>query len=292
MKKTAIITGANGFIGQHLSKRLIKNGYNVYAFGRDILYDQNKLKEQIDIVSPTHIFNLAAYGNHRQQDDDDTTITANYMLTYFLLRNSLQAPYSLFVQFGSSSEYGVKANPMSEHDRLCPTTIYGATKAASSLLSLAFEKKYNKPIVVVRPFSVYGEGEADFRFIPTVIRSLINGDEMVVDKEANHDWIYIDDFIDGIMTVIDMQEKEKTVSGTIVNIGTGKQTKNKDIIKTLENISTKRLLYKESTNLRVGDSSNWVADISFLKYLGWKENTGLVKGLKRTYKYYKKIYEQ
>ena len=292
MKKVALITGASGFIGQHLSKRLIKEGFGVYSFGREVLYDPTKLSEQVKIVSPSHIFNLAAYGNHRIQTDDDETIAANYMLTYLLLKYTKNTPYELFVQFGSSSEYGERANPMHEGEKLVPTTLYGATKAGASILTNTFGRVYKKPTVVVRPFSVYGEGEADFRFIPKVIRSLIEDEEMNVNTEANHDWIYINDFIDGVMTVCETVKTEGFPVHTEINIGTGTQTNNGKIIKLLEGISGKKLKYKDTYSMSIGDSQRWVADNGFLKFLKWTENIGLKEGLKRTYKYYKKIYER
>lgn len=280
----ALITGSGGFIGKHLSDRLNAQGFQVIGLKRELFSDFNLLNESMQEIKPDYIFHLAAYGNHSTQTDEDMTFSANVIYTYLLLRATANLKYKAFINFGSSSEYGKKATSMHEDDILEPITLYGATKGASTLIARYFALKYNKPIATVRPFSVYGEGEADFRFIPTVIRSLNNGTVMDLAGEPKHDWIYIQDFLDGVSTVVNRIEQ---VKGEAVNIGTGVQYSNFDVVKELERISGKNLKLDVFGDkmARPYDTTNWVANINTLKSFGWKPRFTLSSGLKRVYDY-------
>jgi nucleoside-diphosphate-sugar epimerase len=118
--------------------------------------------------------------------------------------------------------------------------------------------------VNIHPYSVYGEGEADHRFIPKVIKCLHTGESMVVDGDATHDWIYIDSFVDALFA----GETE---------IGTGVKTSNKEIVKMLEDISGKSLRYVKG-KVRDYDNDNWVAKKGV-------KDIGIYEGLKRTYEH-------
>lgn len=284
--KRIAITGSHGFIGEAIVKRLQQDN-NVLLVSRD--YSTDLLwGYQIKGFNPQIIINLAAYGNHSDQTDDTNTFRANLLNLYTLLGVTCDLPYEAFINFGSSSEYGRKILPMKEDDCLEPMTMYAATKAAGTMLCRGFAKKYDKPIVTVRPFSVYGPGEADHRFIPTVIKSLIKDEQFTLDKDALHDWIYIDDLVDGVLAVIDNVDAFK---GNAVNIGTGKQYKNDELVSMLSLISGKKPKTEISTVLRPNDSKIWVADTRLLKLVGFKAQTTLMEGLKKTYEFYKEKYE-
>lgn len=274
---TCCITGSNGFIGQHLVKRLQKDGVNLINLTHDVLEDGNEVRKIFINYKPQIVYNLQAYGNHSTQLDDYDAIRSNIVFTHNLALIARDTGVQTFVQFGSSSEYGRKMEPMKETDVLEPVTMYGATKSAATTMTLSMQTPQFK-VVIIRPFSVYGPGEADFRFIPTIVRCLQNKEVLTLDSMAVHDWIYIDDFVDGVLLAT--QSKEN-----IVNIGTGVQLANIQIYRFISKIMGKSTKIKEK-HLRSFDGSSWVADNTRLKSLGWLPKHDIIDGLKHTIAYY------
>jgi len=274
LKQTYVILGANGFVGKRLIEVL--ENQNVRLIPRDMYCNFYALKEYLEALKPDHIINCSAYGNMAHQEDIDAIYQINVINPLYLLQATKNVDYKSLILMGSSSEYGSKSEPMNELDLPETDTFYGASKVAQTYLARAYAKQFNKPIRIIRPFSIYGEDEADFRFIPTVIRSLKEGEEFNLVKEPSHDWIYIDDFIQGLL----LATRKKV---DLLNVGTGEQFSNIEVVEMLEEISGKKANYKEVKQLRGFDSNNWVADNSLLKDLGWKQKYSLFNGLKKVY---------
>jgi len=277
----AVITGSRGFLGQYLVKRLQHEGIELISLTHEILANGPDVKAIFLNYRPIIVYNLQAYGNHNAQDDDYEALRSNIIFTHHLARIARESGVKYFVQFGSSSEYGTKSQPMKETDSLEPTTMYGATKAAATWILRSLSTSTFR-IVVVRPFSVYGPGEADFRLIPTIINKLSTREVLNLDSNAAHDWIYIDDFIDGLMAVTTAITKEPL---GIVNIGTGIQYTNRDIYGFISKIMRKKTRIKEA-RLRPFDTSSWVADNTKLKSLGWLPKHDIISGLQHTVAHY------
>ena len=282
-KQVALVTGASGFIGKNLCGILIEKGYKVAVVPRDMLYNPDELQEYIEGVSPNYIFHLAAFGNHSDQIEDDLIFIANTFATFNLLNSSRDYPYLGLVNVSTSSVYDKTQNkPLSENDLPIPDGMYAATKLAAEQICTAFAKKHGKPIVNVRPFSVYGPGEADHRFIPTVIDAIENRKVLPLAPEPVHDWIYIEDFIEGLI------EAAKNASkGGTYNLGTGIETSNLDVVSMLSNISGKEVHTKEYEK-RNYDTNSWRANTAIAKaVLGFEAKTSLKDGLKKTFDWYK-----
>jgi nucleoside-diphosphate-sugar epimerase len=289
MAKKALITGIHGFIGTHLSEVLKERDIEPIGLDRHDLYlDIPQLTEIVFHHKPNYIFHLAAYGNHRQQQDSTKTIMANYLATYNLLEATKFLDYEAFINFGSSSMYGIKELSMKETDNLEPDTFYAATKAGAVHLARAFAKQYDAPICSVVPFSVYGDREASFRLIPAICEHLVTSESMSVTLSPTHDWIYVKDFIEGVLTVV---ENIDTLKGEMINIGTGKMTNNAGIIGTLELLSGKKLNTTHNKVVNKFDSPYWKADIAKLSTFGWKPKTNLGEGLKKCWDYYSKNHD-
>ena len=279
-QKRIALTGSNGFIGGALVNRLQPDNEILKIERND--YYMRDFAQWLKNWKPDVIIHAGAYGNHSSQSDEMETFEANVVKTFMLLRETVDIPYEAFINIGTSSEYGRKQFPMKEEDLLEPLTMYASTKASGTLLARAFAKKYDKPIVTIRPFSVYGPGEAEHRFIPTVIRSLTKGEELFLDPMPYHDWIYIEDVVDAILKVIDAST---ALAGNVVNIGTGRQYANQELVSMLEFISGLKTKIVETAIPR-RDSSNWVADNRTLRLCGWKPKTKLLEGLRKTYEAY------
>jgi nucleoside-diphosphate-sugar epimerase len=282
--KTVVLSGSGGFVGSHVKKAFIARGYAVIDVPRLLLLQPDLLHDFFVETKPHIILNLAACGNHAYQQDELEMVRANYLGMVNLLLASKDIPYEAFCQVGSSAEYGSKLTPMREDDLPETKTFYGATKVGATYFAQAFAEQYKKPVVIARLFSVYGPAEADFRFIPTVIQHLLTNRTFSLEPEATHDWIYIQDVLTAFSLII---ENAAAVTGTIVNIGTGKNFTNQEVVRVLEKISGTSGTYTCVSGLRPYHSYTWVANNERLKALGWKQQYSIDKGLEETFDFYK-----
>lgn len=227
-----------------------------------------------------YVFHLAAYGNHSYQEGGYQMISANLVDLYWILDVLKGIPYKAFINVGSSSEYGRKGSCMREDMVLNPDTFYAATKAAGTHLARAFAKQHDKPIITVRPFSVYGPGEAEHRFIPTIIRKIKNGEEIEL-CEGEHDWIHVTDVVEAMIKLLPHADKHK---GEVFNIGCGETYTNGFIVDTIDELldESPKVRIKRIDTIRPFDSGVWCADISKLKSVigyNWKPRH-IITGLK------------
>ena len=268
-QEKAFVTGHNGFIGKHLLERLKAR--------RTYLYNRDEPVESLATFKPNYIYHLAA-----EIYKEDEMLDSNILLTYKLLEQARKLPdLKAFIYIGSSSEYGRKDHPMSETDYLDPTNMYEATKGAGTLLCQAYARTYGVPVVIARPFSLYGEHEPRKRFIPTIIKNIKKHRRLDISPGV-HDFIHIDDFIDGLFILA-----ENTHPGEIYNFGTGVQTSNEELVELIEDIIGDKALKALKAlidPLHNYDSDCWVADISKAEELGWKPNHTLESGLTLTVK--------
>jgi nucleoside-diphosphate-sugar epimerase len=254
------VTGANGFIGRNLCAQLEVRGHSVirYRRGEDLRF--------LKTLKPNLIFHLAA-----EIYKPELMFSTNVQLTYELLEATKDVDYETFVYCGSSSEYGRRTRPISERDSLQPTTMYEATKAAASVLC----QGYAKPIMIVRPFSVYGPLEPEHRLIPTIYRCWDTHATLSL-CEAAHDWIYVEDVIDGLSIAASSHHKG------VLNLGTGVQTRNSEVVKIFEELVGEHLAVCPADKMREFDSNCWVCDIrhSSQRY-GFRSKHSLRDGLKK-----------
>lgn len=253
MKKIVII--GFGFISSYLSKRL-KKDYDTKVYHHD---------DKIDIKETDYIIYLASYGNHFNQQDPYKIWKANVYDYMEILKKTRDIQYRGLIYFSTSSV------------NLPVQTAYSESKYIGEVIGRKTNKKLNKPIISIRPFSVYGPGEAEFRFIPSIVKCLKEGKSMPL-SEGYHDWIYVEDFVDAVVKIM---EKSLDLAGKTISIGTGKQTSNSDIVKMLEKISGKKLKTIETPKMRPYDNERWIADITMIKSLGWKQSYTLEEGLKK-----------
>lgn len=270
VQEVAVISGASGFIGTHLAQKLVLQGLKVIAIPRDILGRTEILKDFLKHCNPDYIFHLAAYGNHSNQDNFAEIVNVNYAGTYSLLAASKRIPYKAFINVSTSSV-------LLDHE-----TFYSATKAGAERLCKAFVSEYGKPIITVRPYSIYGPGEADFRFIPTVFRACLTGDILKLSPDAVHDWLYIDSFVEGMITSATRYVHK--MQGKAWNFGTGMGTSNLEIVREIEKITGKKTKRDVVKTMRTYDNTAWVCKEDDEKYPWIMEYVPTVQtGLRRMY---------
>jgi len=303
-KRVYLISGAKGFLGSCLLRRLINNNEEVHIILREKknlclieyildrvtphisdLTDLGELQKIIYKIRPTVIYHLATFGAYSYQDDPDKIIKTNILGSWNLLKVTSQIDYELFVNTGTSSEYGFKETPMKETDLLEPASYYAVTKCSQTLLCSYTAKRDKKPIVTLRPFSVYGPYEGAARLIPKLMRSLYLKQKInLVSPEISHDQIYVDDVVDAYLLI----DKLKNYNGEIFNIGTGIQSTVKEVVETAVKVTGRTTDFRwGEMKQRAWDTKNWVADISKAeKLLNWRPKIDLKKGLLLTWEWF------
>lgn len=258
--KSTII--GSGLIGDALAKKLTSLKHEV-----TLLHHDDKIK----IKDADYIFYVASYGNHYSQTDEYKTFKANVFDYLNILRDTIDVPYKALFYFSTSSV------------TLPVQTNYSDSKYIGEVMSKKFCKKYKKPIIVVRPSSVYGIGEKPWRFFPVAINNVMDGKDMPI-THGYHDWIEVDDFVEAVVLLMDNPSK---VVGKSIPIGTGIQTSNHQVMGAVMKIVGKTVkLIESDTVKRKYDTVNWVADNSIIKSLGWKQKTSLEEGLLKMFKHY------
>lgn len=261
----------NGFLGTHLRNRLEAQNIKVFSIPREILYDPPLLKRYLRHGLPEVIYHLASYGNMSYQTEARKIFTANVDTTFNLLEASVDIPYKAFVHVSSSSA------------GLSTQTIYASSKLAAESIVKGFVNTFDKPCFSVRPFSVYGEAEADFRFIPTVINCMLSGKTLELDPYPVHDWIHADDLVTGMLAAV---TEAGFLKGKVLELGTGIQHTNAEVVAMLEEIVGKKVKVNISeSRLRVFDNSDWKAKV------GLGSARPLKEGLRLVYEYYKRRFE-
>jgi nucleoside-diphosphate-sugar epimerase len=298
--ENVFITGSTGFIGSQLTKFLLKRGYRVNILLRedsnienikDIfkllvvhkgdLSNTERLKKIITKANPSYIFHLSSYGNSSSQKDLKKMVTVNIMGLINLLEASKKIKYKSFIISGSSSEYGFKKTPMKESDFLDPNSYYSSTKGSATLLAQSFARENDKPVRILRLFSAYGPFENKERLIPTVIRKALRNENISITAGVvKRDFVYIDDVLDAFYKTMN----SKLENGEIINVGTGKDSDNKEVAKIVRELLKKRIKIKVgSYPKRSWDTSYWVADTKKTKKLiKWSASVSLREGLLKT----------
>ena len=299
-QKRILITGAGGFVGAALTRRLVADGNAVHVLlksstGRwrlaDLhphlrahevdLADEDAVRRLVSEVRPELVYHLAAHGAYPSQNDPDRIIQTNILGTWNLLKALGQIDYEAFVSAGSSSEYGFKQFAMRETDLLEPNSYYAVAKCAQTLLCQHVARTEKRPINTLRIFSAFGPREEPTRLVPTLIQRCLQGQELLlVPPETARDFVYVDDVVDAFLRV----EQLAKLQGEVINIGTGLQGTVRDVVEAIVRHTGAHVECRwGAMQPRIWDSAIWVADCTRSKtLLGWRAQTTLDEGLRRT----------
>jgi nucleoside-diphosphate-sugar epimerase len=294
------VTGAAGFIGANLCRRLLSRGEEVHALLRpgsrtwrlnDLagrlplhfadLTDQAALDHVIDAIRPAVIFHLATHGAYHYQGEAERILLVNVVGLWNLHRACARVGFELLVNTGSSSEYGGKTFAMRESDVLDPNSFYAVAKSAQSLLCQHVGRTGGNPIVTLRLFSVYGPYEEPSRLVPQLMLAALDRRPIdMVEPGTVRDFVYIDDVVDVYLQV----DKLRELSGEILNVGTGVQTSLAQLVNVAGAINGQPIeAHWGRLPPRSWDASVWVADVSKLRRLtGSVPRTMVEQGLART----------
>lgn len=293
-----VITGAGGFIGANLTRRMISLGHNVHILLHPEsnpwrlneildqvhvhsvdLKNQAKVSEVISISKPDWIFHLAVHGAYSWQNQDGDILCTNVLGTMNLLQAAIKQGFDAFINTGSSSEYGFKDHAPKENEWLEPNSTYSASKIAASLFCEHQAKSTNTRIATMRLYSVYGPWEEPKRLMPSLLIHGIQGlYPPLTNPDTARDYIYIDDVVDAYLIAA---EKIKPGVGEIFNVGSGIQTSIAELVSITDQIFPTRGVPRwGSMPNRNWDTNTWVSNPNkLIMDLNWNPKTNLSRGL-------------
>ncbi len=262
-----LITGTTGFLGRSLQDHFEKN-HKVFTWGRNSI----PIKDAIYVYHPDVVLHCAG-----EIYNPAVMYETNIGLVNDLLNGIKEfSPKTRLVTIGSSAEYGPVAHPTSEKDPINPVDVYQATKGAASLMCQGYARQFGLETCVARIYSGYGPHERQRRLFPTLYRSFFNGEAMTL-YDGAHDFIYIDDFVRGIDILIN----SPWPAGEIVNLGSGKQYSNLEVLQTWEKVTGKKapVTYEEKLS-KAYESKIWICDTSYAKeQYGFETQISLEEGI-------------
>jgi len=290
----ALVVGAGGFVGRHLCARLATDGWDVVATvrpgaeqpawdGADVVpvdvTDAAALTRAVEDAAPDVAFHLAA-SRVMASTADRVATTAVNALSGAVLVEALPLTCRAVVRLGSSTEYAAGAAPMDEQAPLQPRGLFGATKAAGSLLLVAAAQEQGLRSAVLRAFQVYGPGDHDGRFVPVVLRAAREGTTLPLTAPGSRrDWVHVRDVVEACLLAAVVDDLP---GGTVLNVGTGVQTANEELVAVAERVTGRRIRVDVGAHEgRSWDTGSWVCDPSAARAaLGWEPRTGLAEGLR------------
>ncbi len=272
-KKKILLIGSNGFFGRNFYNVLKKNFYVKRANRKTKIF-------KLDFEKFDFIINCAAEVYKEKLMFKNNTVLVFKIVKKYLSDNSS----AKIIHFGSSGEYGRYGRPTSETDSLKPTTSYEATKGAATLLLQGLSRNFNIPSIILRPYSIYGPMENASRLIPTIFRHFLFNENLKI-YNGYHDFVYIDDVSDIILDICKRDWKDK-YCGEIINIGSGKQYSNYEVLKICEKVVKKKSCAKLNKGFqRKYDNHKWLANTSKMKKFRINVKTNLEDGIKKYWKY-------
>ena len=242
------LIGGSGFIGKNLVNQFRQN-YEVHVIDKFIdekffserpevkTLKMDLVEEQVpcDYPSPDYIINLASIVTaERNFALFDGLILSNLKVLLNLYeRFKEDKKLKLFIQFGSSEEYGNEGSPFKETMRECPNSPYALVKQLTVNTALMLHSNYGFPAMVVRPGNLFGKYQNPSKFIPYVIQQLkANAPLNVTPCEQKRDFIYAEDFAWCIEQII---KNSSIAVGEIINVGSGESISLKSIIEICKN---------------------------------------------------------
>jgi UDP-glucuronate 4-epimerase len=313
-----LITGGCGFIGFHLSKKLLDQGNTILCLDNLNEYYDIKLKlarlkilkkyknfkfKKIDVkdyesffnltrkFNPDKIIHLAAQAGVRYSIENPREYLDSNIIGFFNVIEICKNFNKPLIYASSSSVYGDKKEKKFKEDLRTdhPVSFYAATKKSNEILAYSYSKIYDLPITGLRFFTVYGPmGRPDmalFKFTKNILED--KEIEVYNNGEMYRDFTYIDDIVDGLIGAINY----KNNSHIIFNLGRGKSEKITNFIKIIEKNCNKKARLKLHP-IQKGDVHKTSCDISFSrKKIKFNPKINLDEGIAKFVDWFKKFYK-
>ncbi len=290
--KKILVTGYDGFLGSHLTKKLSKR-FEIIGLSKNkaknskikqINKDVRKIKTSDIPKDISHIIHLAALTDVKFCEQFPTQcFEVNVMGTQNLLEIARNLN-SKFTFLSTSHVYGVPETlPITQKHPLHPTSNYAASKLAAEIICESYSKSYDLDCSILRIFSVYGPKSPEHLVTSRIISQFLTKNILELgNTNSKRDFIYVDDVINAIEFVI-----KKSKGFKIYNVGNGKSYSILELCTMLENITGKKITINPVKSLlRKTDADDVFSDNSQLRQLGWKSKTSMKEGLNVTFDWF------
>ena len=312
--RTALVTGAQGFIGSLLTERLLDEGARVVALRRDVpalsRFSIERLEQRCEVVEADlgnyesllrivneHdvelVFHLAAQtivgtANRSPLSTFDTNVRGTYTL---LEACRVAGTPSAIVVASSDKAYGEHDElPYTEDFPLAARYPYDVSKACTDLIARAYAHGFGMPVAVTRLANVYGGGDFNFsRIVPDTMRALIRGGRPVIrsDGTPERDHLYVEDAVNAYLAVADSLADERH-RGRAWNAGNGRPIAVKDMVaRVIKAAGSDAEPDIQGTGKPPGEiDRQWLDSTAIRTELGWEPRFDLDRGLAETYAWY------
>lgn len=282
--KRIIITGADGFLGRRLRKRLESSGMDVITTGSS--KEMNLCdKEAVSMLPKADVIvHLASKNFIPESFEHPDQYYYNNLLSTIHLLEKARKDKSHFI-FASTYVYGrPQYLPIDELHPRHPLNPYTQSKVLCEDICLAYYRDFQVPVTIFRLFNVYGPGQNETFFIPTILRQLEGEVIQLQDPRPRRDFIFVDDVVDAFEKGINKENK----IGTVYNLGSGTSISVSETVHMLKELSNSLAHISFSGKQRQGEVLETIADIDHArKELDWSPQTSFIDGLRKTVAEYK-----
>lgn len=311
--KKVLVTGADGFIGSHLTEMLVRKGCDVRAFvhynsfnswgwldgcapdvaGRFEVFSGDvrdphgvrKAMEGCDVVMHLAALIAIPYSYH----SPDTYVDTNIKGTLNVVQAAREHDVVKVVHTSTSEVYGTAQSvPITEEHPLQGQSPYSATKIGADQIAMSFQCVFNTPVATIRPFNTYGPRQSTRAVIPTVITQIAAGNRMVKlgALHPTRDFSYVLDIVQGFISVA---ECEETV-GEVVNCGSNYEISVGDTVKLIAEIMGANIEI-ETDEIRCRPEKSeverlWCDNTKIERITGFKPQITLREGLEKTIEWF------
>lgn len=303
-----LVTGADGFIGSHLTEALVKQGFRVRAF---VLYNSfnsrgwldhapKDIRNDLDVfagdIRDPHgvrtamkgcdaVLHLAAliaipYSYH----SPDTYVDTNVKGTLNVLQAARELGVRRVIHTSTSEVYGTaRFVPITEEHPLQGQSPYSATKIAADQLAYSFYASFGLPVVIARPFNTYGPRQSARAVIPTVIVQIASGARRIKlgAVHPTRDFNYVADTVAGFIAAL----KSEQGVGEVINLGSNYEIAIGDTVRMIAEVMKADIeILTDEQRLRPEKSEVerlWASNTKAKELLGWRPQYGGLEGLRR-----------
>jgi NAD dependent epimerase/dehydratase len=307
INKTVLVTGADGFIGSHLTEMLVKNGYQVKALSQYNSFNNWGWLEEVDCKDKIEILvgdiRDPHYCKHITKDIDiifhlaaliaipysyiapDSYVDTNIKGTLNICQAAKENGVKRVIHTSTSEVYGTAQYvPIDENHPMQAQSPYSATKIAADAMAMCFYNAFNLPITIARPFNTYGPRQSARAVIPTIITQIANGKKEI--KLGNitptRDFNYVEDTCRGFIALV---ESDKTI-GETVNIGSNFEISVGDTLNMIKELMGSDVKFITDDQRLRPDKSEvfrlWCDNSKIEKLTGFKPQVDIRQGLQKT----------
>ena len=302
-----LITGADGFIGSHLTELLVREGYEVKALSQYNSFNNWGWLEDVDCRDQVEVLNGDIrdphYCKHITKNVDivfhlaaliaipysyvapDSYVDTNIKGTLNICQAAMENGVDRIIHTSTSEVYGTAQYvPIDEHHPLQPQSPYSASKIAADAMAMSFYNSFELPISIARPFNTYGPRQSARAIIPTIITQIAMGYKEVKlgDLTPTRDFSFVEDTCRGLLAIA----VSKNAIGETINIGSNFEISISDTLNIIKDLMHSDIKFiEDKQRIRPKNSEVfrlWCDNSKIYKITGFKPEIDITEGLQRT----------